>query len=156
MGMYTELNIGVNLIPETPKNIIEILEYMLGENENDNIETTNHPLFLTDRWRYMLRCDSYYFDSRTDSSMSKDDITKRYELNVRCNLKNYDNEIDLFLNFIQPYLDTFGFLGYTRYEEYDEPTLIYNTEKGIELIGIDEMSTLETLNEEWLNRQIGK
>lgn len=156
MGMYTELNIGVNLSSETPKNIIDILEYMLGDNENDEIETTSHPLFLTDRWRYMLRCDSYYFDSRTDSSMSKDDITKRYELNVRCNLKNYDNEIDFFLNFIQPYLDTYGFLGYTRYEEYDEPTLIYNTEKGIELIGIDEMSTLETLNEEWLNRQIGK
>lgn len=133
MGMYTELNIGVNFRASTPNNIIKILDYMLGNNDNDNIELTNHPLFSTERWRYMLRCDSYYFDGRTDSSMEYDDIGSNYQLNVRCNLKNYNNEISLFLDFIQPYLDTYGFLGYIRYEEYEDPMLIYNTEKGIKI-----------------------
>lgn len=131
--MYTELNIGVNFRASTPNNIIKILDYMLGNNDNDNIELTNHPLFSTERWRYMLRCDSYYFDGRTDSSMEYDDIGSNYQLNVRCNLKNYNNEISLFLDFIQPYLDTYGFLGYIRYEEYEDPMLIYNTEKGIKI-----------------------
>ena len=139
MGMYTELNIGVNLRTSTPDNIIKILSYMLGNNYNDNIEITNHPLFSTGRWEYMLRCDSYYFDGRTDSSMEYDDIGKNYQLNVRCNLKNYNNEISLFLDFIQPYLDTYGSLGYTRYEECEDPTLIYNTEKGIKLLNVYEM-----------------
>lgn len=124
MGMYTELNIGVNLRSDTPKNIIDILNHMLLDDEE--VYTTGHPLFKTERWRYMLRCDSYYFDGRTDSSMQRDDIANEYELNVRCNLKNYDDEIDQFLDFIQPHLVTYGFLGYTRYEEYDDPTLIYN------------------------------
>ena len=157
MGMYTELNIGVNLHESTPDEVIRILNYMLeGGSDDDEIEVTNHPLFSTDRWRWMLVSDSYYFDSRTDSSMTKDNISKRYELNVRCNLKNYDDEISLFLNFIQPYLDTHGFLGYTRYEESENPTLIYNTMEGIELVGIDEMSTREILDDEWLKKKTVK
>ena len=102
----------------------------------------------------MLVSDSYYFDSRTDSSMIMNTISKRYELNVRCNLKNYDYEISLFLNFIQPYLNTNGFIGYTRYEEHENPMLIYNTMEGIELISIDNMSTKELLDEEWLKKQV--
>ena len=128
MGMYTELNVGVNLKSSTPDNIIKILDYMLGNNDNDNIEITNHPLFSTARWRYMLRCDSCYFGGRTDSSMEYDDVVRNYRLSVRCNLKNYNNEISLFLDFIQPYLNTYGFLGYTRHEGQKDPTLIYNTE----------------------------
>ena len=139
MGMYTELNIGVNFSPFTPNNIIKILDYMLGNNGDNNIELTSHPLFSTERWRYMLRCDSYYFDGRTDSSMEYDDIGNNYQLNVRCNLKNYNNEISLFLDFIQPYLNTYGFLGYTRYEEHEDPTLIYNTRKGIKLLNVYEL-----------------
>ena len=155
MGMYTELNIGVNLNKNTPDKVIKILNYMLeGNNNNDEINVINHPLFSTDRWRWMLVSDSYYFDSRTDSSMTKDSISKCYELNVRCNLKNYDNEISLFLNFIQPYLDTNGFIGYTRYEECENPTLIYNTIEGIKLIYIGDMSTKELLDEEWLKKQV--
>lgn len=125
MGMYTELNIGVSLRSDTPENIINILEYMLGDIESQ-VETTPHPLFETDRWHYMLRCDSYYFDGRTDSSMEQDSIDHQFKLNVRCNLKNYDSEIEKFMDFIRPYLETRGFLGYKRYEEYDDPTLIYN------------------------------
>ena len=124
MGMYTELNIGVNLRSDTPNNIIDILRYMLGD--IDETKTTDHPLFLTQRWRFMLVSTSYYFDGHTDSSIERDDITHEYKLNVRCNLKNYDGEIKLFLDFIRPYLETEGFLGYTRYEECDDPTLIYN------------------------------
>lgn len=128
MGMYTELNIGVNLRSDTPENIIDILKHMLEDDED--VCTTDHPLFETERWRFMLRCDSYYFDGHTDSSMVKDNISGEYELNVRCNIKNYDDEIEQFLDFIQPYLESDGFLGYKRYEEFDDPTLIYNDKYG--------------------------
>ena len=127
MGMYTELNIGVSLRSDTPLDVISIIEYML---DIDNMKMCDvpfdHPLFSTERWSFMLLTGSYYFDGRTDSSMVRDDIDNEYKLNVRCNLKNYDDEIDLFLDFIRPYLVTSGFLGYKRYEEDDDPTLIYN------------------------------
>ena len=125
MGMYTELNMAVSLSSDTPERVVETLKFMLGDSEKRVLD--DHALFATTRWDIMLRCDSYYFDGRTDSSMIQDDIDHEYKLNIRCNFKNYDNEIELFLNWLQPYMKTFGFIGYTRYEEYDDPYLIYNT-----------------------------
>ncbi|MHB8152850.1 MAG: hypothetical protein ACYDG3_07260 [Bacillati bacterium] len=55
-------------------------------------------------------------------------------MSFRSNLKNYDNEIEQFLAWIQPYIeahsvsvgdDNFFLVGYTRYEEDADPTLIY-------------------------------
>ena len=112
MGMYTELNIGVDLAPSTPDSVIKVLNYMLGDEEVD-VDIPDHPLFQTEGWRYMLVSDSYYFDRITDPSITYDVLTKRYNLNVRCNLKNYDGEISKFLDFIFPYVITYGFIGYT-------------------------------------------
>ena len=135
MGMYTELNIGVDLAPSTPDNVIKILDYMLGD-EEVNVETPDHPLFQTEGWRYMLMSDSYHFDGITDSSITYDVITKRYNLNVRCNLKKYDGEISKFWDCIFPYVITYGFIGYTRYEEFELPYLIWRGEDRIRLLDV--------------------
>lgn len=125
MGMYTELNIGVEICP-TPT-VVQKLNYMLGRDIEDvHIE---HPLFTDQtRWKYMLVSDSYYFDSKSDSKLFIDNLhpdNPMYFLNVRCNLKNYDEEIEKFMDWLCPYIKTEGFLGYKRYETYDAPTLIY-------------------------------
>ena len=47
---------------------------------------------------------------------------------MRCDLKNYENEIEDFLAWIKPHLDASEgeYLGHTRYEEDPLPTfLIY-------------------------------
>ena len=131
MGMYTELNIGVEITAD--KDVIQKLKFMLGDSEEDvNIL---HPLFnVSKRWSYMLRTDSYYFDGQTDSKLFKNDLYEEspmYFLNIRCNFKNYDNEIKLFLDWLCPYIKTEGFLGYTRYEENHNPTLIYKEDNKI-------------------------
>ena len=134
MGMYTEFNIGVSLSDDVPQSVIDILRYMTGDiNEIDSSVENLHPFFKTERWAILFKCDSYYFDGETHTSFHKDDIDNKYHLTVRSNLKNYDNEIELFLDFINPYLDTFDFLGYMIYEEDRIPTLIFRSEKGIEL-----------------------
>lgn len=125
MGMYTELNIGVRIYPIST--VVQKLNYMLGEDTEDvHIE---HSLF-TDRtrWKYMLLSDSYYFDGKSDSKLFIDNLypdEPMYFLNVRCNLKNYNEEIEKFMDWLCPYIETEGFLGYKRYEEADDPTLIY-------------------------------
>ena len=121
MGMYTELVLGVKIEPT--ESILSILRYMLGDTA-DYGPHEYHDLFTTVRWHYMLRCDSYYFDGQTDSKLYEDH--GEYYINVRCNLQNYSDEIDLFLDWLQPYIVTNGFIGYKRYEEFDDPTLIYN------------------------------
>ena len=138
MGMYTELNIGVKLYSNTPENILDILRYMVGDINIEPDDKPNHPLFETDRWRMLFMSDSYYFDGITNSVLDYDGITEAYYLTVRSNFKNYDDEINKFLDFIRPYLDTKGFLGYYRYEEDEYPVLIYNSyrEDGITIVSI--------------------
>ena len=131
MGMYTELNIGVSI--KNYEEVIQKLQFMLGDSDKDvNID---HPLFGKEkRWEYMLRCGSYYFDGQPDSKLYRDDLYENdpmYFLNVRCNLKNYEDEIKLFLDWLCPYINTEGFLGYTRYEEAYNPTLIYKENEEI-------------------------
>ena len=121
MGMYTELVLGVQICPD--ESILSILKYMIGDTD-DYGEHYYHDLFTTERWPIMLRCGSAYFDGQPDSKLFE--YYGDYYLNVRCNFKNYSNEIYLFLDWLQPYIVTDGFIGYMRYEECDDPTLIYN------------------------------
>jgi hypothetical protein len=127
MGMYTVFHFNSELKKETPSEVINIIRHMLGEADRPEA-LPDHPLFgATSRWPFMLRTDSYYFDEDTHSTLRLDDITKTYFLCVRCNFKNYDDEIAQFLDWIHPYLEKHDgdFLGFSRYEESEEPTLIH-------------------------------
>ncbi len=66
MGMYTELNIGVRICPTLT--VMQKLNYMLGKDTED--VHIDHRLFTdSTRWKYMLLCDSYYFDGKADSKL---------------------------------------------------------------------------------------
>lgn len=123
MGMYTELVLGMELLPD--ETVIKKLKFMLDDSKED--VKIDNPLFTNNtRWEYMLVSDSYYFDGQTDSKLYYDNnLYEKYFLNVRCNFKNYDHEIKLFLEWLCPYIKTDGFLGYMRYEEWNAPSLIY-------------------------------
>jgi len=126
MGMYTEFHYNVCLCKSTPMEVIHTLHLMLtGANNTNPIPT--HPLFKTGRWSVMFQCDSYYFDARTHCTLHYDDIAEAWFLCVRCNFKNYDNEIEKFCDWIRPHIDKEegDFLGFSRYEETETPTLIY-------------------------------
>lgn len=127
MGMYTELNINVNLCENTPQDICDTLKAMLAKDSNFIIPASiaNHPLFESNRWRWMLTSDSCYFDGMTRSDLCFSDILHEWWLTIRCNLKNYEHEIEKFLDFLSPYISTEDFLGYMRYEEDIMPTLIF-------------------------------
>lgn len=129
MGMYTEFVCAMELKKETPREVINILDKMSnGEGEYDAIP--NHPFFECGRWRWLFTMDSYYFSGRTNTTFEYDSIAKTHYLTIRSNLKNYDGEIYKFLNWIKPYVRACGhdFLGYSRYEECEEPNLIYYDE----------------------------
>lgn len=140
MGMYKELNVSMNL--KLDKNTLEVLRVMVGEREmGADIKLPDAPLFstYTQRWNFMLMCDSFYFDHTASSSLVNkmtwaDEDNMERVLNIRCDLKNYEDEIELFLNWIYGYATTRGFVGYMRYEEDSDPTLIYFTEDGVKYI----------------------
>ena len=127
--MYTELVFASSIKKEYNKDkIVDTLKYMIEDNEMDKaFEYPEHSFFKTSRGIDMFHSGSGYFDMRPSSKFYYEAVSEKYYLNVICNLKNYDNEILLFLDWIYPYLNNFDgeFLGYFRYEEFKIPTFIF-------------------------------
>jgi hypothetical protein len=129
MGMYTEFHFNAELKQDVPLSVVGILKYMVENNPRDTLQFVlpDNPLFGDTLWRFMLQCDSYYFDADTHSTLRYDQIANAWILCIRCNLKNYSHEIESFIEWIKPYLnkEPGDFLGFYRYEETETPTLIY-------------------------------
>ena len=129
MGNYTEFCLGFELKTDLPMEISQVLEYMALRDAPIPETIPNHEFFETDRWGWMLQSGgSYYFSSKPVLKFIYDDISKSYYLTVWTNIKNYTNEIELFLEWIKDYVDVRQsphYLGFTRYESCTHPTLIY-------------------------------
>jgi len=128
--MYTQLHFAVELKKETPGYVIDILKWLESNKDNEPPAISEHPFFKCEQWEWLFWMDSYYFNAPSHSIFKYDDITNQYVLFIQSNLKNYDDEIEMFLNWIMPYIDALEgeFLGYHRYEEEVYPTLIYYKE----------------------------
>ena len=130
MSMYTEIYVKVVLKEDVNINVIDVLKYMLGM---DNIELEdlilpNHSLFTTNNWHYMLRSGSYYHVPYVVSLFEYNNISENYYLVVRSDFKNYQGEVEKFFDWISPHVEKDGdktFIGYSLYEEDDEPKLYY-------------------------------
>lgn len=108
MGSYHELVLNVDLKEDTPdEKIKEINDFMNS---------------------YLFR-HCYYFKGLLTKEFEVDKIDGLYKLSMRGMLKDYDNRINEFLELIKEHLavddEEDEFLGYYRYEETREPTLLY-------------------------------
>ena len=126
MGMYTELHYNVELKKDVPEEILAVLKSMLNWDIKEP-SLPDHGFFSCERWRALFSCDSYYFHADTHSTLRFDNISHCYYLCIRANLKNYDGEIEAFLKWVEPYVYACkdDFLGFYRYEECENPTLIF-------------------------------
>jgi hypothetical protein len=125
MGAYTELIFGATLKRDTPIEIIETLKYMLG---GTGLLPKN--TIPEDLCSYLFRHGSYYFAiNEPVCKMWLDDIDKRWHISTRSNIKNYNNEIETFLEWIEPYI-VYGsgsrdLHAIAIYQEDKEPKLYY-------------------------------
>lgn len=134
MGMYTELNFGAQLKQELPEGLSDWLErHADGRVITDSPEPFGpdaaHPFFQTPRWYHLFWCSSAYFTTRGNSEFNKW-TGQSYDhptLFIHTSLKNYDDEIGKFIDWIAPYVDDYTgtMVGYHRYEENQLPTLIF-------------------------------
>ena len=126
MGMYTELIFGADLKKSTPKNVIEALKYMIGDTEE---KPKDFPL-PEGRCECLFRSSSYYFGvNKSVSKMWKDNIGENWVLSTRSNIKNYNCEIEAFLEWIKPYIDGGSgcrdMYAIVTYEEADSLDIYY-------------------------------
>jgi hypothetical protein len=100
MGMYTEFVIAAKI--KNDPTVVQILNYMLNDGPAPE-KLPEHDFFKIKSWKLTLSIDSYYFPGQTNSTFIKDDLhgsakEPLYFLTVRCNLKNYYNDIDKAIN----------------------------------------------------------
>lgn len=128
MGHYTEFHFNVELKKDTPDNVLYILYYMLDQKNKyyKKPDFSDHPFFQCDRWTSLFIGKSEMFPLRMKSILYYSQRHNHYLLNVSINLKNYDNEIKKFLDWISSYVyPTDYMLGYYRNEDQNRPTVIY-------------------------------
>lgn len=127
MGMYTELVLNVELkdgTADVPRNVIAVLNHLAnGADEPDALP--DHPFFSCSRWGCVLQMSSFYFTPFANTKFEQ--RQGNWYLSTRFDLKNYEDEIGHFVDWLLPYVNAFpgDFLGYRRYEEDQKPTLIF-------------------------------
>lgn len=146
MGMYTEFHFNAELKKDAPKDVMDILRYMLRDGHTElPLDRPNHPFFQCDRWQGLFTGESAYFPITNVRCINNDHFSSTV-LNVRSNIKNYDCEIQKFLHWIQPYIDEGcdTLLGYYRYEEDVWPELIFidSDERHIVIKAINDSHTV--------------
>jgi len=136
MGMYTELVIKAEIMQHLPYNVGIILDYLFNPNTEidiydedmkikSDIKLPNHHFFSCSNWDAIGRCSFCYHIPERQSFFDGDYLFSRSDL------KDYDNEIEQFINWITPYLDEpeGKFIGWIWYEEWAKPTFIYKNGK---------------------------
>jgi len=126
MGMFTELIFGAALKEGTSSQVIEALKYMIGETKD---KPSDFPL-PDGRCAWLLRCGSYSFAvNNSVSKMWLDNIDNQWHISTRSNIKNYENEIETFLEWIKPHIDSGSgnndLYAIVMYEDEDTPKLYY-------------------------------
>lgn len=119
MGMYTEIYVSTDLKEGTPEPVIDVLRAICAK-DPDSPALAEHP----DRWFMLFNSGSYYTPLTEVASLTYDDIGKHYSLIGKGDIKNYGYEIEKFFDWLKPWCDN-EFIGYHRYEEAREPTLVY-------------------------------
>lgn len=127
MGHYTEMHYNVKLVERVPKKVIDVLTYLGGTSHAKPPETLpDHALFSTARWGMISVGRSYYINTLPHYLFQRDPISKTFFLGIKTQIKNYENELELFIDWIDPWVDAEkdDFLGFIRDESSQDPILV--------------------------------
>ena len=128
MGMYTEIIFGAGLKENPPEDVVTVIQKMVNGEELDE-QSPDHPFFKSERPWLLRSGGSYYFPGTVEPKFWFDTISNRWFLHFRTNIKNYDSEIEKFIDWIKPYIEQGvgerNFFAIVTYEEASEPTIYY-------------------------------
>lgn len=130
MGMYTELVLKFEVSKNMDKEVMVVLKYLFnGGDEPTN--KPNHPFFSLPRWDFIGRCSSFYHHPESVNSWYDVDYSDTIYVFSRSDLKDYNNEIEQFINWAKDYItpSTGSCVGWTWHEEEDSPTLLFIEEE---------------------------
>ncbi len=123
MGTYTELIFEGKIKKAQYDKISGMLEFYFGNGEEPG-KLPLHPLFLDGCWWMDIGhlCSYYHPYPSVIRKLKYDDIIEGYILFLRCDIKNYHEEIENFIDWLIPYM-----LDYRAivWEEQEDSPKIY-------------------------------
>lgn len=125
MGMYTELVLKCRVKESAPSSVMAVINHLFcGADAPETLPT--HPFFGLTRWHCIGGMSSFYHHPEVVNSVPKFDFTDSNYIFSRSDIKNYDGEIEAFIDWIKPYLENEEgeCIGWSWYEEELQPTLI--------------------------------
>lgn len=145
MGMYTELIFGATLKEKTPAYITQAFDCVINNNADIKLSGETEQFIDEYSLRKLIYCSSYYFGARDNKpSCVFDKTANSWCISFRANCKNYQGEIEKFIEFIKPHIEygsgPTNIFAIVQYEEDDYPTL-YGTENKYEYLDKDRITT---------------
>lgn len=131
MGTYTELVLQAHIKSDLPDNVKPLIDYFFDEKsewmkltDEQKNNLPDHNFFKCERWSQIGHFSSYSFSPFSLKYKTNYGLNNPGEIStfLLCNIKNYDNEIELFLDWLKPY--AFEMWGYHRCEA-DDPSFFY-------------------------------
>jgi hypothetical protein len=132
MGMFTELFLTCDIKKDAEERVIRWLKAQVDDREIEVIRNLCPEELIGTNFEFGLLGGSYYFYGQPFLVFEYDHISQTYHLTLLTNIKNYSDEIRLFLDVISINLSAYDgeFIGYERYEENAVPDLlIYNNDR---------------------------
>lgn len=136
MGMYTRLVLDVKLRQDTPDAMVELIhllcQYSGVPGKIERVEAIldlnrglYHEFFHTWRSLWMFRCTGGFGETEIPYFVRCDDGT--YQLRLVFSVKNYEDCIELFLDWVSPFLIKYPedtVVGEYQYEEAEKESTI--------------------------------
>lgn len=129
MGMYTELVLKCSTKANLPDDVKAVLNCLFrGHSEPENLP--DHAFFKCLRWACIGQTSSFYHHPKALSDYwtgFPEDLDNGGYIFSRSDLKNYDDEIEHFVDWFMPYIeeDVGQCIGWQWYEEDKAPTLLF-------------------------------
>lgn len=129
MGMYTEIRVECDV--RADGDALTVLRILFDGADEESVDlkaiafNLHHKLFMCDRWAQIGRMGSAYFDTEPSSSLTSLG-DGAWRIKSISNIKNYDNEITLFFDWLRPMIigNKGDVIGHSQYESDDEPTIV--------------------------------
>lgn len=125
MGMYTELVLKCEVSGDAPEIVKNVVRHLFSGGERPE-QIPEHEFFKCHRWSSIGSGSSAYHFPEAISNLFKYDWDESLYIFSRSDLKNYDDEIAKFVDWITPHLVAHGetCIGWSWYEDDEKPTLI--------------------------------
>ncbi len=123
--MYTELIFGASLKADTPESAVKTIQALI----DDDMEAVRLNSGLVFSRNPFNSGHGYFGLDRPVLAFWQSEYTKQWHLSTRSNLKNYEQDIELFLEWIKPLIDQGSgvrdMYAIVTYEECEEPAIYY-------------------------------